>query len=153
LSRPAHRRVSRIILLDEQNRFLLMLTSSPRLAVPVTRWITPGGGVEPHESHHEGAIRELYEETGLLVGELGEPIHALDGHSIFNDGHHQTTYTEFFVHRTTNFEPVNDNWMENEHVDIAEVRWWYLHELMASGKPFSPEPLAQIVEKAIHFSR
>jgi 8-oxo-dGTP pyrophosphatase MutT (NUDIX family) len=153
VSRPAHRRVSRVVLLDEQDQFLLMLTSSPRLAVPVTRWITPGGGVEPHESHHEGAVRELFEETGLVVNELGEPIHSIDGVSVFNDGHRQSTYTEFFVHRTTHFEPVTDNWMENEFVDIADVRWWSLSELMSSGEQYSPEPLTQIVERAITLTR
>lgn len=149
VTRPAHRRVSRVVLLDEQNRFLLMLTSSPRLAVPVTRWITPGGGVEPHESHKEGAIRELFEETGLLVEELSEPIHVLHGTSTFSDGHIQTTYTEFFAHRTQNFIPVNDHWMENEFVDIADVRWWSLEELRAAGESYSPEPLPEIIARAL----
>lgn len=151
MSRPAHRRVSRVVLLDEHDRFLLMLTSSPRLAVPVTRWITPGGGVEPHESHREGAIRELFEETGLRIADVGEPIHSLHGTSTFNDGHVQTTYTEFFTHRTSSFTPVTDHWMENEHVDITDVRWWSLDELYSSGESYSPDPLPEIVARAIEF--
>ena len=28
-------------------------------------WFTPGGGLDPGESHRDGAVRELFEETGL----------------------------------------------------------------------------------------
>jgi 8-oxo-dGTP pyrophosphatase MutT (NUDIX family) len=153
VTRPAHRRVSRVVLLDEQDRFLLLLTSSPRLATPVTRWITPGGGVEPDESHVQGAVRELFEETGLVVETLGEPIHVLHGQSVFNDGHQQTTYTEFFAHRTRTFTPVTDHWMENEFVDISDVRWWSLDELQGSGELYSPEPLLDIVRSAVEATR
>lgn len=148
MSRPAHRRVSRILLLDEADRFLLLLTHSPNLMVPHTRWITPGGGVEDHETHAEGAVRELFEETGLAVDGVGEPFWTFDGQSVFNDGHVQTTHSEYFVVRTSAFEPVSDNWMENEFTDISSVRWWSAQELASSGEPYSPEPLIDLVERA-----
>lgn len=147
--RPAHRRVSRVILLDESDNFLLLLTASPNLQTPVIRWITPGGGVEDHETHAEGAVRELFEETGLRVDSVGEPVWAFEGTSVFNDGHVQSTYSEYFVHRTTSFEPITDHWMENEFVDITGVKWWSLEELITSGEKFSPDPLPEIVARAI----
>ena len=153
MARPAHRRVSRVVLLDEKDRFLLLLTASPRLQIPVVRWLTPGGGVEDHESHAEGAIRELFEETGLRVESVGDPIWSIEGQSIFNDGHVQSTYSEYFVVRTTSFELTNENWMDNEFVDITDVRWWTVEELNTSGEKYSPEPLLEVIQLAIERSR
>lgn len=149
MNRPAHRRVSRIVLLDQEDNFLLLLTASPNLKTPVVRWITPGGGVEDHESHEEGGLRELEEETGLRVDQLGTPIWSIDGQSIFNDGHIQSTHSEYFALRTQSFDISRENWMPNEHVDITGIRWWSIQELLTSGEKYSPEPLVHIVEKAI----
>lgn len=124
-----------------------MLTASPLLSTPVVRWLTPGGGVEDHESHAEGAIRELFEETGLVVDDIGDPVWTIDGKSEFADGTVQTTYAEFFVARTTRFEPVNDNWMENEHVDITDIRWWSLEELESTEEPIAPLNLVELVRR------
>jgi 8-oxo-dGTP pyrophosphatase MutT (NUDIX family) len=147
---PAHRRASRIILLDDRDRFLLMLTVSSLLEVPVVQWITPGGGVEPEETHEEGAIRELFEETGLVVSDVGEPVFSIDGRRQFASGHIQTTHSEFFVVRTPAFTPVTDHWMENEFDDIKDVRWWSVDELKATTEPYSPVPLISLVEKALN---
>ena len=37
-------------------------------------WATPGGGLEQDESFRQAAIRELFEETGIEVDEVGEPV-------------------------------------------------------------------------------
>ncbi len=121
-----------------------MKTASPRLAVPVIRWITPGGGVDDHESHEQGAIRELFEETGLRVADVGEPVWSVSGESRFSDGHVQTTYAEFFAVHTQSFKPVDHNWMPDEFSDIHDVRWWQLDDLRVTEEPFGPLNLVDL---------
>ena len=142
--------MSRVLLFDEHKRLLLMKTESPLLAVPVIRWITPGGGVDDHESHAEGAIRELFEETGLVVTDVGEPVWTVSGETTFHDGHVQSTYAEFFVVHTQAFEPVKHNWMPNEFSDIHDVRWWYLDDLRKTDDPYGPLNLVDLAQRVLH---
>ena len=137
------RETARILLFDEEGRILLLFTHwDNRIAPP--RWLTPGGGVDPGETNHEGAVRELFEETGLRVESLGEPVwrHTLtlpEGHSF---DYADATY---YVLHTTHFEPVNDNWMPNEFDDVLEVRWFTRSELEASTDDFDPEDVRKIL--------
>ena len=52
--------VSGILPVREDGRMLLLLR-------PTGTWEPPAGRLQPGESFEEGAIRELYEETGMLV--------------------------------------------------------------------------------------
>lgn len=56
-----------IIVFDEQRRVLLVQPSD------VAGWVAPGGSIEPGESPAEAVVREMCEETGLLV----EPVRVL----------------------------------------------------------------------------
>jgi len=46
---------------DDSNRVLMGLHSDRRI------WVAPGGLIEPGETPSDGAVREAWEETGLLV--------------------------------------------------------------------------------------
>jgi 8-oxo-dGTP pyrophosphatase MutT (NUDIX family) len=50
-----------IIVWDEQRRILLIRHADTQL------WVAPGGSIEPHETPADAAVREMWEETGLLV--------------------------------------------------------------------------------------
>jgi len=55
---------ARGVILDEQNRLLLIQRSDNR------RWAIPAGAMELGESMEECAIREVWEETGLRATSL-----------------------------------------------------------------------------------
>ena len=53
----------RVIVLDEENRILMVKHDHPERTV----WMVPGGGIEEGESSAQAAAREVLEETGLEV--------------------------------------------------------------------------------------
>lgn len=55
------RSVAGVIFNKKRDKILII----QRLDVPV--WVLPGGGVDPEETFEEAIIREVYEETGLIV--------------------------------------------------------------------------------------
>lgn len=143
-----HRRSSRILLFDRRHRFLLFLTTAPDTS-GVARWITPGGGVDPGETHEQGGIRELFEETGLVVEGLGYPVWTSDFTVDWDDADHDTGHAEFFVHQTDAFEPSDAHWTPEERVDVLASHWWSLEELEHAAELFEPEALPAVVGRIL----
>lgn len=67
------------IILDDEDRILLLRHSEGNV------WVTPGGGVEPNEIPADAMIREVWEESGLLV----EPVKIL---GVFGGEGFEVTY-------------------------------------------------------------
>jgi len=143
-----HRLTSRILLFDRDNRVLLFLTKAPDTSGSA-RWITPGGGVDPGEDHLAGAIRELYEETGLENIPLGEPVWAHDFVVQWDDADHGTGHAEFYTAVVDAFEPSSDHWTPEEHIDVLESRWWTLAELISTTEPYEPAELIDLVRRQL----
>jgi 8-oxo-dGTP pyrophosphatase MutT (NUDIX family) len=141
-----HRLTSRILLFDENDRVLLFLTKAPDSS-GFARWITPGGGVEPGETHQQAAVRELFEETGVVVDSVGDPIWNHDFNVVWDEADHDTGHAEFYLLTTHHFEPVSTNWTPEEHVDVEASRWWSLDDLLATMEPFEPPELPDLVRR------
>jgi 8-oxo-dGTP pyrophosphatase MutT (NUDIX family) len=142
------RPTSRLLVLDEHDRVLLMLTKAPDTR-GVSRWITPGGGVDPGESHEEAAVRELHEETGQVVTEVGPVVRVDDFEVTWDDADHTHGHAEFFVVRLPHFEVVDDDWTDDERVDIVASRWFALAELETTTEPVEPVDLAALVRTVL----
>ncbi|CAN5131826.1 hypothetical protein BH09ACT6_BH09ACT6_19280 [soil metagenome] len=141
---------SRVLLFDADDRVLLFLTKAPVSTNP-TRWVTPGGHVEPGESHPGAAVRELFEETGLQVTEaqLGSPILSCEFSDERAPGVFKTNYEEWFVFRTERFTVSSANWTPEENVDMEASRWWGAGEIEQSGELFEPENLVAIIRQQL----
>lgn len=61
------RQVVRMVVLDADDRVLLFHTREPVAPEFGSWWELPGGGIEPSEDEATAAVRELREETGLIV--------------------------------------------------------------------------------------
>ena len=136
------RRAARVLLVDRDDRLLLLRGGDP--AQPELRyWFTPGGGLDPGESPAQGAARELFEETGLRVdpAELGEPVwHQVTEFSYDNQRYRQDQ--EFYLLRVPEWQVDTAGFAADA---IDEYRWWTADAMAGSTELIYPEDLAGLL--------
>ncbi len=147
---PRHRLSSRVILFDREEHILMFFTTGDN---GLSRWLTPGGGVDPGETHTDAAYRELYEETGLTDVPLGDPIASYDFDATYGALDHDTGHAEYYTATVDRFTPSNEHWTESEKIDVLDHRWWSLDELDATTEPFEPPHLTELIRTALNISQ
>ncbi len=142
------RTASRVLLVDESDRLLLIEGFDPAAAELGTWWITPGGGHEGDEDAERAAIREVWEETGHLLDAVTGPLWHRTTVFPF-DGAVVEQTEDFFAARVPHFEPLAAAPTELEHRSTAGMRWWTLAELEATDARVYPERLAELLRTAL----
>jgi 8-oxo-dGTP pyrophosphatase MutT (NUDIX family) len=141
------RRAARVILLDERGRVLLLHGRDPSRPEAGTWWFTPGGGIEPGESVEQAARREVFEETGLRVDQLGPVVREATIEFEFGGVIYEQKQS-FFVVRTEAFELDSSRWDAVEVASIIEHRWWAAQDLRSLTTPLYPEDLLDLLDAA-----
>lgn len=139
----ALRQVSRVVLLDPQDRVLLMHGYEPD-DPSRTWWFTPGGGLEGTESRAEAARRELAEETGITDVELG-PVLWRRHCSFPFDGRRWDQDEWYYLARTGNTTTKLSGLTELEQRSVSGLRWWTVAELSASHETVYPTRFAELL--------
>lgn len=122
------RDAARAVILDPAGRILLVRFEFPDRSV----WACPGGGVEPDETHEAALQRELREEVGLEVNNLGPCVWTRTHVIPFADGRWDGQIERFHVVETDAFEPRPALGAEGLRGEgVVEVRWWTAEELAA----------------------
>lgn len=95
----------------------------------------PGGGVEPHESIHEGIIREVKEETGYTIN-ITEAVPFFITENYFQHPRDKTFYHSINVfYKAGLTSDAQDKKFINTVIEneIAEVKWIQLNDLSDSN--------------------
>jgi 8-oxo-dGTP pyrophosphatase MutT (NUDIX family) len=132
----------RVLLVDDLDRILLFRDCDLGLSPAPHWWITPGGGVDPGESDRAAAMREVAEETGLVIAEsdLRGPLATRTVVHGYSDV--VTTQTEaFWLVRCAAFEVSTDGHTELERLTMTEHHWWSRAELEATRQEVWPREL------------
>ncbi len=137
----------RVVLQDSGDRILLFRAQLSSRS-PQPWWELPGGGIEAGESYQQAAVRELREETGLLVspGQVGPPLWRRSatwtGHGIRRLQHEVVVRVRIDASEP---EITDGGRTPEERDEYVGSRWWPVPELLASTERFYPGRLRELL--------
>jgi 8-oxo-dGTP pyrophosphatase MutT (NUDIX family) len=138
------RRSVRVVLLDDDGRLLLFDTHDPAMPETGAWWELPGGGMKLAESVLQTVVREIAEETGLLVPPAGVGTARWSRDVTYARRHVRTLQHEVVVTaRVPGSQPAvrGDGRTPHERDEYRGHRWWTVTEVTASSQRFFPASL------------
>jgi len=147
--RPVRTRSAARVIVTDFERVLLLSDSDPGVAGS-RWWITPGGGVDPGEQPLQAAVREVAEETGLVVepGSLDGPLlrrFVVHGYSDQVLGQSELFY---LLRVPAPFDLDTSGFTNEEKLTIASWDWLLIDDLAATVDPVWPVDLPALIDLA-----
>ncbi|MFB9433591.1 NUDIX domain-containing protein [Streptoalloteichus tenebrarius] len=139
---------ARVLLLDDQDRVLLIHARDPD-EPDHHWWELPGGGLDPGETPADTARREVAEETGILLDHLGPCLWVRETRFHYRGRqHHRREHV--YLARPANVQPqVAPQRTPNEHLGLLGQRWWTVEELAATTEKLLPPALPELLHQLL----
>jgi ADP-ribose pyrophosphatase YjhB (NUDIX family) len=137
MSTPRLREAARVIVLDREDRVLLL-----RYEGNGGFWAVPGGSLEQGETHLDAAHRELREELGVIDVKVGPELAVrTKDHLVGSEAARQVEKYFVAVVDAVAVEPGR----ASQPDDIRAWQWWSLHEIQETAQTIYPLGLAKLI--------
>jgi 8-oxo-dGTP pyrophosphatase MutT (NUDIX family) len=107
--------------------------------------VTAGGECEPGECFRKAARRELFEETGIIVDDLGREVARMTPEFTTVEGELVQAYERFFLVRVADAAIDTSRHTESEQALMTQHRWFTLDELESWPEAIFPAQLADLI--------
>jgi 8-oxo-dGTP diphosphatase len=139
------RLTARVLLLDPDDRILLMQGRLPGRPDGPSFWYSIGGGVDDGETLLEAAAREIVEETGLTDAVLGPTVWR-DEVILRDIEREKRLFKQYYVvARTAGGDPSREGWLPHERLLTDDMRWWTLGQLQLTDDTVYPIGMAVLL--------
>jgi 8-oxo-dGTP pyrophosphatase MutT (NUDIX family) len=144
------RDVVRLVVVDVDERVLLLRTRDAGNPDFGTSWELPGGGIESGETYTEAAVRELREETGILISaeQVSAPTWRRDVRYTYRAAR-RLQHESIAAVRLPIVAPAIDSshLVDVERDDHFDSRWWKLDEIAEARERFYPKSLPSLLRR------
>ena len=150
---PIPRVSARVLPVCPEGEVLLLQDQDPTYP-GVLRWGTIGGALDPGETHHQAAVREMYEETGIVIdpADLTPPFHSSTREFSWAGVEYVSENTFFAMPMAGDVEVSFDHLVPEEVGSVLAWGWWTPSALAADGGAVAedlPDILALGVEAVL----
>ena len=145
---------AKAFVVDDAGRLLLLDCTDPDRP-DVRWWELPGGGVEPGEDEVAALVREVLEETGLVVepAAVGPLLWTQESTFLFRSVRRWSRCHGRVVRLpapgTATGAPAAPVLTDDEQGSILGLRWWTPQELATSGERFFPRSVPALLPRLL----